>query len=158
MKNFELLFDTIPPYPGLNIAIIEDGDADLVQSLYKFTKSLDAFLHVMHIGETQEKKENSIRIESFSLEQAKYSKFSILYDFLFLCIDMKKETNIELVFKKIYRVMKNAGELYILVDKKDDRDYAGVLEDSNYVALNSIDLNKETRVITAKKMHGWRKV
>ena len=54
--------------------------------------------------------------------------------------------------------MKNAGELYILVDKKDDRDYAIVLEDSNYVALNSIDLNKETRVITAKKMHGWRKV
>jgi hypothetical protein len=157
-KNLELLFDIIPPHPGLNIALIEENQDEIVQKLHTFAGEIEAVVHVKALGEREEQKEEFLRVKSFSFEQSKYNNFSIIYDFLFLCVDVSGRDDIELVFKKIYRVLKNAGNLLVFVKKDDKQRYMELLEEINYVALNSIDLNEETEVITAKKMHGWKKV
>ncbi len=158
MKNFGLLFDIIPPYPGLNIAIIEDSQDKLVEQLGAFCKKAEASLHVKVLRDSQSQSDKHIKIKKFSFEQSKYNNFSILYDFLFLCVDISEREDIEVVFKKIYRVMKNAGNILVFVKKEQIQRYFEILEKTNYVAINSIDLNENTEVVTAKKMHGWRKV
>ncbi len=158
MKNFELLFEIIPPYPGLNIALIEDNQDGIVEELHNFCQKIEASLHVKALGDREESRSENMRIKSFSFEQTKYNNFSTLYDFLFLCADINTRDDMEMIFKKIYRVMKNAGNLLICVRKDDKVSYMELLENTNYVALNSIELNQDTEVITAKKMHGWKKV
>ncbi|MFK5881328.1 MAG: hypothetical protein QM482_03855 [Sulfurospirillum sp.] len=158
MKNFELMFETIPPYPGLNIAIIEDSQDLLVKQLSTFCQKVEASLHVKALKERDSSCDKDIKIKNFSFEQPKYNNFSILYDFLFLCVDISERDDIEVIFKKIYRVMKNAGNIFVFIKKEQKQRFFEILEKTNYVALNSIDLNEDIEVITAKKMHGWRKV
>ncbi len=158
MKNFELMFEIIPPYPGLNIAIIENNQNTVVKKLEKFCQKIEASLHVKALRDRKEEKRGDLRIKNFSFEQSKYNNFSIIYDFLFLCADISERDDIDVVFKKIYRVMKNAGNLFVFAKKEDKQRYIELLEKTNYVAINSIDLNEKAEVIVAKKMHGWRKV
>jgi len=158
MKNFELMFDIIPPYPGLNIAVIEKDRDEIVQKLQSFSKKIEASLHVKALGDREEQKSEGMRVRKFSFDESKYNHFSTLYDFLFLCTDISDRDDIDLIFKKIYRVMKNAGNLLVFVKKDEKQRYMELLEKINYVALNSIDLNEDTEVVTAKKMHGWKKV
>ncbi len=158
MINFKLLFDIIPLHPGQNIAIIEDSQDNFLELLKEFSQKIDATLHVKALGEREDASNNNLRIKSFSFEQPKYNIFSINYDFLFLCVSISEREDIEDVFKKIYRVMKNAGYLFAFVKKDEVSRYFELLEDTNYVALNNIDFDETIDVVIAKKMHGCRKV
>ncbi len=156
MKNFEMLFDVIPPHPGLNIALIEDSKDMVVNSLLKYCKQIKATLHVKALESRESLNSSDLRVKNFSFDESKYNNFSILYDFLFLCVDISDRDDIEMIFKKIYRVLKNAGNLFICIKKDEANKYLQILESINYVALNSIELNAHTEVIVAKKMHGWK--
>ncbi len=158
MSSFEFLLDVIPSYPGQNIAIIEDSSDDFVEILADYSKKIEATLHIKTLGTREIQNSDKLRVKPFSFEQSKYNIFSINYDFLFLCVDISGREDIETIFKKIYRVMKNAGNIFVFVEKKDVSKYFKILENTNYVALNNIDFNETTDVIIAKKMHGWRKV
>jgi len=60
--------------------------------------------------------------------------------------------------KKFYRVIKNAGYLYLFVKDNDVQNTIELLEETNFVSVNVIDSFKDTKVISAQKMHGWMKV
>jgi len=158
MKNFKLLFDIIPPHPGQNIAIIENSQDNFLELLKEFSQKIDATLHVKALGEREIVNSEKLKIKTFSFEQARYNNFSVNYDFLFLCVNISEREDIKTVCKKLYRVMKNAGYLFIFVKKYEVERYFELLEDTNYVALNNIDFDENTDVVIAKKMHGWRKV
>jgi len=156
MKNFEMLFDVIPPHPGLNIALIEDSKDMAMNLLLKYCRQIKATLHVKALKDRESLNSNDLRVKNFSFNESKYNNFSILYDFLFLCVDISDRDDIEMIFKKIYRVLKNAGNLFICIKRGEADRYLQILEGINYVALNSIELNRDTEVIVAKKMHGWK--
>lgn len=149
MQNFELLFDLIPPHPGLSIALIEDSHYRCADSFGTFCQSIDASLHVKKIAA-----QNS----DFDFDQKQYNTQGLQYDFLFVCADLEDIADISHILRRIYRAIKNGAQIYLVTPKISEHDFYTLLEESNYVAINTIDLNENIDIITAKKMHGWRKV
>ncbi len=136
------LFALIPNHPGIYISIIEDENFDCAKELQEYTDSINATLHV----------------NKFNFEQKSYTKHATQYDFLFICTDVDKRNDILEIANKTYRVLKNAGHIFILSKKEFTCRLSEVFEESNFVAINTISLNDEYDVISAKKMHGWKRV
>jgi len=136
------LFALIPNHPGIFISIFEDENFDCVETLREYTESIKATLHV----------------NQFNFEQKKYTKHAVQYDFLFICADISKRNDIPEIANKTYRVLKNAGHVFILSKKESTCRLNEIFEESNFVAINTISLDEEYDVISAKKMHGWKRV
>jgi 2-polyprenyl-3-methyl-5-hydroxy-6-metoxy-1,4-benzoquinol methylase len=136
------LFALIPNHPGIYISIIEDENFDCVDELKVYADSIKATLHV----------------NEFEFEQKRYNKHAIQYDFVFICAKIEHRSDILEIANKTYRVLKNAGHVFILSPKESTRKLSQFFEDSNFVAINPIPLNSEYDIISAKKMHGWMKV
>ena len=136
------LFSLIPNHPGIFISIIEDESFDCVDKLKEYSDSIKATLHV----------------NAFNFEQKSYTRHAVQYDFLFICTDIDKRNDILEIANKIYRVLKNAGHAFVLSKKESTCRLSEIFEESNFVALNTISLDDEYDVISAKKMHGWMKV
>lgn len=158
MKNFELLFDLIPTHPALNIALIEDSTYPCAHKLIEFSKKIDASLYIKNPNPNSYEKSDTLHVEDFDFKQDKYNKHSLQYDFLFLCAKIDDIEDIPSTCKKIYRAIKNAAQIYIAVEKDKIKDLSSTLENVNFVALNTIELNENIDIISAKKMHGWTKV
>ncbi len=152
----EPLFTLIPNYPGSYIAIIEDENFDCVDRLAKYAKTIDATLHVKSISNKNYDK--ALQVDKFSLEQKRYNTHAVQYDFIFLCANVQSREDLEQIANKLYRVMKNAGHLFLLYEKKSEENLTTILQKSNFVALNTITLSDTYDIISAKKMHGWMKV
>ena len=136
------LFALIPNHPGIFISIIENENFECVDELIQYANSINATLHV----------------NEFNFEQKNYNKHAIQYDFLFICADIDKRSDILEIANKTYRVLKNAGHVFVLSKKESTCRLSEVFEESNFVAINTISLDDEYDVISAKKMHGWMKV
>ncbi len=158
MKQFELLFDLIPAHPGLNMAIIDDGHQDCVEKLAKFCESISANLYVKSLINTNLESSDCLHVEQFSFEQARYNRKSIQYDFLFLCANIEDKQKISEIAKKIYRVIKNAANLFMLANRENTDEISQILEETNFVALSVIDIDETFSIVSAKKMHGWTKI
>jgi|LGOV01.1.fsa_nt_gb Icc-related predicted phosphoesterase len=136
------LFALIPNHPGIFISIIEDENFDCVDTLKEYSQSIKATLHV----------------NEFNFEKKNYNKHAVQYDFLFICADVNKRNDILEIANKIYRVLKNAGHVFVLSKKESTCRLSEIFEESNFVAINTISLDDEYDVISAKKMHGWKRV
>lgn len=156
MSKIELLFDLIPDYPGLYLCVIEDENYNCVQSLADFSKRVEAHLHVKNLSDKTYEK--SLHVEDFSYGQKSYNSHAVQYDFVFLCSDISQREDIQEITKKIYRILKNAAHVFILSPKETTATISPILEESNFVALNVIELTDDIDVISAKKMHGWMRV
>ena len=150
----EQLFEVIPHYPGMYIAIIEDENYNEVESLNEFCKSIDATLHVKSLSNKQYSP--SLRVDQFEFSQNRYDNHAVQYDFVYICA--KEVDDLSKVANKTYRILKNAGHLFFLCKKEFTSDTSEIFENSNYVAINTINLNSEYDIISAKKMHGWMNV
>jgi hypothetical protein len=158
VKNFELLFDLIADHPGLNIALIDDGSYDCEDKLVKFCQSINAKLYIKSLIPRNHIHGEALHVEEFKFTQERYNKQALQYDFLFICANIEDIKDMDSVANKIYRALKNAANLFLVVNKNMQFDFCTILEKSNFVALNTIDLNDEVNVVSAKKMHGWTKV
>ncbi len=98
----EPLFALIPNYPGIYISVKEDENFDCIDKLEKYAKSIKGTLHV----------------NEFSFEDKKYTKHAVQYDFLFICAEIDKRNDILEIANKTYRVLKNAGHVFILSKKE----------------------------------------
>ncbi len=157
MKDIEELFEIIPNYPAMNLALINDGFLDIKDTFIKFAKEIDASLHIKDTSTALKTKENQLLTEPFDFGQKRYNSHSVLYDFLFLAADTET-LELEMVLKKIYRVLKNAAHLFLFCKNEDIDKTIKLLETCNYVAINPVDSYKDLMIISAKKMHGWAKV
>jgi len=142
--------------PNLNSAILrlcEDNDYEF--QLNSTTKD-DYELSISKFRES-----SNISILDFNLNRPRYNIQAKQYDYLF--VSSKIEDNDILQFlKKSHSIIKNAGLILIFIKKIDEkRDYDTIyrwnalLEESYFVATNSIDISKYFDVIVSKKMHGW---
>ena len=156
MTHIEELFTVIPLYPGQNICLIHDKQVDISPSLIKFCIENEINLYVKDIeGDLLSLSHFPfVKVEKFSFKDKRYNLHSILYDFLFFSYSLEDNHDI---LKKIYRVIKNAGNIFIFT-KSDPDELIKLLEKINFVAINEIDTFKKTHIISAKKMHGWMKV
>ncbi len=158
MKNFKLLFEVIPKHPSLNIAIINENYDSCVNQLVDFCINIEANLYIKTISELNIEAKKNIHVENFSFEQTRYNKKSLQYDFIFLCAHSQDLSDLSAVFKKCYRAIKNAANIFIVSKKEKSQDMMELLEETNYVAVSPIELNDDYEIVCAKKMHGWRKV
>ncbi len=152
----EPLFALIPNYPGVFISIIEDENFDCVPNLFEYSKSIQATLHVKSLCDKDY--DDSLHVDEFMFEQKRYNNHAVQYDFLFLCANITKRGDILNIANKMYRIIKNAGHCFVLSEKESTPRLIDIFEESNFVAVNTISLNSEYDIISAKKMHGWRRV
>lgn len=157
IKDIKELFSVIPNYPGLNIALL-DGFG-VKEEFISFCKSQEATLYIKDFDNSLDKSLNSdfIKVEKFDFNDKRYNLHSVLYDFVYLCCDIEG-LPLDEVAKKFYRVIKNAGYLYLFAKDSDVQNTIKLLEETNFVSLNVIDSFKDTKVISAQKMHGWMRV
>ncbi|MDX1808770.1 MAG: hypothetical protein R3331_04480 [Sulfurospirillaceae bacterium] len=159
MSKIELLLETIPSYPGQNIAIITDGtDEKSILKLIEFSRDIDANLYIKELDSTKLQSDGTVHIEKFSFEDTIYNSKSIQYDFLFLFAKFDDTSHFQSIAKKIYRAIKNAANLFVLTNKENSNTLVNILEETNFVAINMISLEDEFDAISAKKMHGWMRV
>ena len=157
IKDIKELFSVIPNYPGLNIALV-DG-FDLKDEFVSFCKSQEATLYLKDFDKSLDKglEDEFVKVEKFDFSDKRYNLHSVLYDFAFVCCDVN-ELPLGEIAKKFYRVIKNAGYLYLFVKDDDVQNVIKLLEETNFVSVNVIDSFKDINVISAQKMHGWMKV
>jgi len=150
------LFDLIPNHPGIFISIIEDECFECVNELVQYANSIEATLHVKSLSDKNYPE--SLHVDEFRFEQNRYNNHAVQYDFVFICAAIDTRSDTLDIANKIYRVLKNAGHVFVLSKKESTCKLTKILEESNFVALNTIDLNSQFDVISAKKMHGWMRV
>ncbi len=154
LKNINELFSLMPKYGGYHMALV-DGFG-LKGEFIDFANSYEVTLHIKEFNKDQ----NDIpfvKYEKFSFEDKRYNPHSVIYDFVYLCLDIEVE-KLEEVVKKFYRTLKNAGYIYLFSKSKYAEVAKDILEKSNYLSINEIDDFLGRRVISAQKMHGWKRV
>ena len=123
--------------------IYDDDSKDLIQTIQDNEFNVDV---------------TPLHVDEFRFEQKRYNNHAVQYDFIFLCADIDKRTDMLEIANKLYRVLKNAGHVFVLSKKESTYRLIKLFEESNFVAINIISLNSEHDIISAKKMHGWMKV
>ena len=160
-ENIQKLIEIIPSnYPALMIAHFSDEDNHLMQELY--AKSIKAdieyqinFLQDEIVSLKQKYKNHLVKIIKFNLDRAKYMIQGKIYDFVFVTAKIE---DIDTFLQKVHPIIKNSGNIIILLDKQEDSDrWLKLLEDNYFVATSLIkDLIDDTNIIISKKMHGWK--
>lgn len=157
INDIKELFSVIPNYPGMNICLVDEFGVK--ESFIEYCKENEATLYLKNLNDNLDNNLDNdfIKVEKFDFNDKRYNLHSVLYDFTYLCCDVDDDILPE-VLKKFYRVIKNAGYLYLFSKDEDVNSLISLLEETNFVSVNVIDTYKDTKVISAQKMHGWMKV
>ena len=152
------LFTIIPKLPGVRVFEFS-GDVARSRELAEFCEEEGHYLEIVTFDETLYEELQNLRAKVRLIPESKerYNQRSMNFDTIFIDLDIDKLENKEQFFRKVYRMMKNAADLVIDMRGKEMESMAQLLEDLNFVAINPIE-TKSSRVLTAKKMHGWTKV
>ncbi|WOE68789.1 hypothetical protein RZR97_06615 [Hydrogenimonas thermophila] len=149
-------------YPNQQILHLTDGCNNLHQALFEFTKTkgheYDLRMVNTEINDLPIQEHNDIFIKPLDINAKVYNQHSKKYENIFVTLNPEYiEADSVGMFKKFFRIMKNAGVVVILIPKGEplldtiDKE----LEDSYFVAINHIDIFDDYDVVTAKKLHGW---
>ncbi|BAF69185.1 hypothetical protein [Nitratiruptor sp. SB155-2] len=152
------LFSIIPNLPGVRVYLFADTK-EHAEELAQFCQGKGHYLEVAaledEIFDALQGLEGKLRRIDETKER--YNQRSMMFDTIFVPYDINRLDDKELFFRKIYRMMKNAADLIIIVDNEDVEPLEFLLQELNYVAINPIEYQGKT-ALTAKKMHGWAKV
>jgi len=101
--------------------------------------------------------ETDLKPHHFDFKRNRYNRHARQYDFVFIMIALENIENIDLFYKKIYAISKNAGKVLFIVEKSVDlRQLEDTLIVHNYVATNPIENTfSNYHILSAQKMHGW---
>jgi len=167
-KDISQLLSIINIHPKIRIMHFSQNQLNLNQEILKLSKEND---YEFQLNSTTEEDYNlsieefsqssHINILNFNLKRPRYNIQAKQYDYLFVSSKIQDEDILSFL-KKSHSIIKNAGLILIFIPKIDDeQDYdtiyrwTSLLEDSYFVATNSIDISKYFDVIISKKMHGW---
>ena len=169
MKNLEklkILLSIIKDNPSLDIAHFTDQDNLLVKLLDEFCTQksyryqLNLLDNSIEESMSQKYKFSTTKVKMFHLQRKSYLIQAKQYDFVFVTatIDLDIESDF---LKRIYQIIRNAGNLIIFIKKEDYMiryRWIELLEEHNYVATSTIDnLCNDYDIVITKKMHGWGK-
>ncbi len=152
------LFGIIPKLPGVRVYHFA-SDEKTAKELGEFCAKAGHYLEIAALEDEIYKKLEGIEAKLRRIDEHKerYNQRSWLYDTVFVTYDLAKLSDQEEFFRKIYRMMKNAADLIVIVEPKESENLQQRLQELNFVAINPIDLGQKVAV-TAKKMHGWTRV
>jgi len=149
-------------YPNQQILHLTDGSNNLHQTLFEFTKikghEYDLRMVNTEINDLPTQEHNDIFIKPLDINAKAYNQHSKKYENIFVTLSPKYiEADAVRMFKKFFRIMKNAGVVVILIPKGEPLidTIDKKLEESYFVAINHIDIFDDLDVVTAKKLHGW---
>ncbi|RUM44485.1 MAG: hypothetical protein DSY80_04340 [Desulfocapsa sp.] len=161
--QFEQLLGLIPEYPGTNLYMVDGEGFEGIEHIVLKTKQIDARLDLLSLPAVMAKNtkyddHTSVFVKEFTFEQERYNVHQRQYDFIFVAVDAGSLEDIEQSSKKFYRITKNAGYVFFFSKPEKTPYIKQVLEDNNFVAINTIDISQDYDIISAKKMHGWEQV
>jgi hypothetical protein len=165
MHNFPELFGVLEPYPNTMIYAVDDGTmSELIPMIINQARTMDARLDLLSTADVYEQNRQQfhdathIFVREFKYEKPRYNVHQRKYKYIFLCTDAAAIDDLTEVCKKFYRIIKNAGHLFLLVKPTDIAPTMQALEESNFVAIGTIDILSDYTIISAKKLHGWERV
>ena len=163
MKNLdynelENILTLIQANPSTTIGLFTNKDKELIEFLYRLSQNKEVdFIANITDKTFYEQLEDKTYCKYFALKRANYMINGKFYDYLFVHLDLDEEFKEEF-FKRVHKVIKNAGLILIFAPKNDyatlDK-YYQILEEHYYVATNKIDIDNNYTLIVSRKMHGW---
>ncbi|SMC08744.1 hypothetical protein [Nitratiruptor tergarcus] len=154
----EELFVIIPKLPGVRVYQFSDA-FESSKSLCDFCQEQGHYLEIVALEDAiyEEIKDLPAKVRRIDEDKERYNLRSMQFDTIFVNYDITKLQDPEQFLRKTYRMMKNAADLLLFLDKAKIEEFTKLLEELNYVAINPISYSKGS-VLSAKKMHGWAKV
>jgi hypothetical protein len=147
-------------YPSLDIFHLTqkcEGLCDELSNLaksqnYQYHLSISDIKYFEYISQNTE-----LKPQKFDFNKNRYNKHAQLYDYVFIQIDLQKIENIDIFYKKLYAISKNAGKvIFIIENNQNIQELEEILIKHNYVAVNPItDTFSNFQILSAQKMHGW---
>ena len=167
-KSINQLLSIINIYPSIRIMHFSQNQPNLNSAILKLSQT-NGYEFQLNSTTTEDyensknqfKESSNISIANFNLNRPRYNIQAKQYDYLFVSTKIEDEEILKFL-KKSHSIIKNAGLILIFipkVDKISDYDtiyrWNSLLEESYFVATNSIDISLDYDVIVSKKMHGW---
>ena len=152
------LFEIIPKLPGVRVYHFAKERQDC-KELEEFCQEKGHYLEVAALTQElfEELQPCQAKVRYVPETKERYNQRSQMFDTVFVTYDITKLHDLEQFLRKIYRMMKNAADLILIVDKEQQEALQRLLEEVNYVAINPIETGDKV-ALTAKKMHGWARV
>ncbi len=148
-KIFKDLSSIIPNFPTTHVLYLgseKDGFLVFLQEL----SQKNSFVFDVKSYEGDE-------FELFNILDARYNTKGYQYDTVFVNFQDAPQDQLEHLFSRVYASLKNAGALMLCLSSNHDfaLQAESFLDELNFVAINSIELDESLKTIYAKKMHGW---
>ncbi|GEM_PF-1968378 len=158
----EEFYNVIPKLPGVRVFEFTDN-LEAARRLLEFALERDFELEIVTFEEElleplKEIAGERARVRAIDEGKERYNQRQLQYDTIFVDMDISKLDDFVMFIRKVYRIMKNAGNLVMPVDKRDKERVIESMIEWNYVAINDTELEGDRVLITAKKLHGWEKV
>ena len=164
-NKLEQLLEIIEHSPALRIAHFDDANEEFVETLYQFCAKYEYEYQLNATDDgfyeravTHYENGPIINITNFNTKRANYRVQGREYEYIFVTSKIEDDA-IELFLKRVYPIIKRAGNIIIFLPKDDytkGYKYMELLEKNNFVASNTInDLFDDWSVIISKRMHGW---
>lgn len=141
-KELSLFKELFQEFANISILHINNELEFIKPTIKEVVDSLDGNLEYINFVD-----EKSARIRATAREY----EYIILSDILSFCPNRDK------ILKLMYKALENSANIIILEKKSNNNldEVKQLLDKSNFVAINNIDLFEDYNLITAKKLHMW---
>lgn len=141
-KELSLFKDLFQPFENIAILHINNG-LDFLSSVIETVAST---LHGQ-VKTIEFENQDSAKLQGHARE----FEYIVLSDILSHC------ENSDTIMQIMYKALENSANIIILEKKSHDNmdEIKTLLDKTNFVAINDIDLFEEYHLITAKKLHMW---
>ena len=166
--HIDQLLSIINLYPSIRVMHFSENSLELNRSILNLCRKHDYEFQLnctsKEAFDTLSRELDSsplLHIKEFDLRVPRYAIQAKVYDYLFVSSMIDDNTKSSFLSKS-HAIIKNAGIIIIFVpkieDKRDDKSiylWSQLLEESYFVATNTIDIFDEYDLVVSKKMHGW---
>jgi len=158
---YEQLLTVIPDHPAQRIMHFVDHATPLVDALADLTRVCDYEYLLLSFNPQSADTlaryfalSDHISVKAITHDQARYHRQAKMYDYLFVEAAIPDPNAF---LKRAYPAIKNGGMLFVLSHDPDleIETWREAMEAHYYVAFSTFELDKDTRVFSGRKMHGW---
>ena len=167
-KQINQLLSIINLYPSIRIMHFSNDSCELNDKIVQLCTKHEYEFQLNYISDVLVEnaidkfdKNSLVHIKKINLQQPRYAIQAKVYDYLFVTMAIE-DTLKESFLKKSHAIIKNAGIIIIFVpkieNKRDDTNiylWMQLLEETYFVASNTIDIFDDYDLVVSKKMHGW---
>ncbi len=156
-ETLRQILESLQAYPQMHFLLFAKEWGERERTLLEFCKERDHSILLYRLPGLEEDAlppSPRIRHRAYRREQARYNLQGKLYNHAFVTAPPPESA--EEFARKVYTGIANAGGLYLFLEREAVEAWRERLQESNYVALNTIDLDEGNEVVLfARKMHGW---